>query len=616
MASVPEIGFLRKPRVGPAHKVRPVMKLEWDRLLAEATEKDFEVEKDVANGESYYDDDDDNSDVEKECGTEQSVNAEERLDERPLNLCNKSHTMPMSSNNFPPSMDVLDLSAKKKKDNKKNRVSNENKKQNPLTAANFQFNNDQVERPFIQNKNVDNIELSVENKENYSGNYLNSLYSTPCNKKQVEELMDNKFASTGKIKSYSKTEEQNQIYFSEERQSSPPIVKTSKNNSIEKVQIKKENSKKMDCITRKEKNNNSQKASVCSEHQGPTKVAHVSTPITQKKFAVPMVPKQRDTPKTLTVNKKSYQILAPLGKGGSSKVYLVLNSDYELLAVKCVRLSDVSESTKNDYLNEIQHLMKMQHCKHVIKLYDHQYLSSQKILLAVMERGETDLSRFLKDKASSDEGISAELIMYYWMEMLMAVKSIHDNNIIHRDLKPANFLLVSGRLKLIDFGIASSIQTEQTSILMESQSGTFNYMSPEALQDLGFENKIVLKIGRKTDVWSLGCILYYFLYKKTPYQDLAKPIQKLRAITDPNYVIPFPKIDGVPDILIDSCKKCLIHDTKKRASIEELLAFRNRPLFSLSQVLGKLKNVISAEEYNKAEKAFEESCKNYNQLGI
>lgn len=45
-----------------------------------------------------------------------------------------------------------------------------------------------------------------------------------------------------------------------------------------------------------------------------------------------------------------------------------------------------------------------------------------------MERGETDLSRFLKDKASSDEGISAELIMYYWMEMLMAVKSIHDNS--------------------------------------------------------------------------------------------------------------------------------------------------------------------------------------------
>lgn len=45
-----------------------------------------------------------------------------------------------------------------------------------------------------------------------------------------------------------------------------------------------------------------------------------------------------------------------------------------------------------------------------------------------MERGDTDLSKFLKDKATSDEGISPQLIMYYWTEMLLAVKSIHDNS--------------------------------------------------------------------------------------------------------------------------------------------------------------------------------------------
>ena len=45
-----------------------------------------------------------------------------------------------------------------------------------------------------------------------------------------------------------------------------------------------------------------------------------------------------------------------------------------------------------------------------------------------MERGDTDLSRFLKDKAMSAEGISPQLIMYYWIEMLLAVKSIHDNS--------------------------------------------------------------------------------------------------------------------------------------------------------------------------------------------
>lgn len=120
-----------------------------------------------------------------------------------------------------------------------------------------------------------------------------------------------------------------------------------------------------------------------------------------------------------------------------------------------------------------------------------------------------------------------------------------------------------------------------------------------------FLSYIFFQIGRKTDVWSLGCILYYFLYKKTPYQDIIKPLLKLKSITDPNYVVPFPKIDGIPDILIESCKRCLIHDTKQRASIEELLALRNRPLFSLSQILGRLEKVLPQEHYKKAAKAFE-----------
>ena len=55
--------------------------------------------------------------------------------------------------------------------------------------------------------------------------------------------------------------------------------------------------------------------------------------------------------------------------------------------------------------------------------------------------------------------------------------------VIHLDLKPANFLLVAGDVKLIDFGIASSIQTERTSVTRDQQVGTVNYMSPEAIVD-------------------------------------------------------------------------------------------------------------------------------------
>jgi len=58
--------------------------------------------------------------------------------------------------------------------------------------------------------------------------------------------------------------------------------------------------------------------------------------------------------------------------------------------------------------------------------------------------------------------------------------------IIHSDLKPANFILCGEvgfhQLKIIDFGIASSIQTDMTSVIKDHPAGTLNYMSPEALQ--------------------------------------------------------------------------------------------------------------------------------------
>lgn len=59
------------------------------------------------------------------------------------------------------------------------------------------------------------------------------------------------------------------------------------------------------------------------------------------------------------------------------------------------------------------------------------------------------------------------------------------SGVIHSDLKPANFLLVRGRLKLIDFGIASSMNADMTSVVKHCPIGTLNYISPEALMDIG-----------------------------------------------------------------------------------------------------------------------------------
>lgn len=81
---------------------------------------------------------------------------------------------------------------------------------------------------------------------------------------------------------------------------------------------------------------------------------------------------------------------------------------------------------------------------------------------------------------------------------------------------------------------------------------------------------------------------------------------KIAAITDPQHVVEFPKVKGVPEILIESCRKCLIHDVKKRASVEELLELSREPLLSLSQVLTRIRPALSPEEYNKAVRALTE----------
>lgn len=72
-----------------------------------------------------------------------------------------------------------------------------------------------------------------------------------------------------------------------------------------------------------------------------------------------------------------------------------------------------------------------------------------------MECGSIDLAGFLRKNRTK---ITESELQVFWRQMLEAVHVIHEARIIHRDLKPANFLLVEGRLKLIDFGIANSLQ--------------------------------------------------------------------------------------------------------------------------------------------------------------
>ncbi|XP_053397975.1 dual specificity protein kinase TTK-like [Mercenaria mercenaria] len=277
--------------------------------------------------------------------------------------------------------------------------------------------------------------------------------------------------------------------------------------------------------------------------------------------------------KMITVNDVQYAVLGVMGKGGSSKVYQVFDNNHKIKAIKCVDLNNANDIIVEGYKNEIKLLKRLQYCDQVIKMYDSEYKQDENQLYVLMECGNEDLASFFRSRTKNRRQLSDNLICFYWEVMLEAVQALHKEGIIHSDLKPANFLLVGGNLKLIDFGIAKALQQDKTSVILETQIGTLNYMSPEAIMDSCGESqgqgKPKFKIGVKSDVWSLGCILYNMVYGRTPFQHLKHDLFKLQAIINPDFPIEFPDIPNKH--LIDVMKRCLNRDPKSRPSIDELL---------------------------------------------
>ncbi|KAF9955191.1 Dual-specificity kinase, spindle pole body (SPB) duplication and spindle checkpoint function [Modicella reniformis] len=234
------------------------------------------------------------------------------------------------------------------------------------------------------------------------------------------------------------------------------------------------------------------------------------------------------------VNGRAYTRLGLIGRGGSSRVFKVVSATSVILALKRVSFEKAEQATIDGYMNEIDLLKRLMGNSRIIRYWDAEVNLSKGYLSVLMEYGEIDFAHMLLSQREQEFDI--HFIGMYWRQMLEAVQVIHNEKIVHADLKPANFLLVQGSLKLIDFGIAKAIANDTTNILREGQSGTANYMAPEAIED----SPVGRKFGRAADVWSLGCILYQMVYGKTPFSDIVNIFRKLNVISSPDHRIEFP----------------------------------------------------------------------------
>jgi serine/threonine-protein kinase TTK/MPS1 len=284
-----------------------------------------------------------------------------------------------------------------------------------------------------------------------------------------------------------------------------------------------------------------------------------------------------------SVNGKLFTRLDCIGRGGSSRVYRVMAENYKMFALKRVNLEEADAASIIGYKGEIDLLRRLENVERVVRLFDYEINDEKGELKVLMEMGESDFNRMLNLQIKSENArFDPSFTRHYWREMLECVQAVHDYGIVHSDLKPANFLVVQGRLKIIDFGIANAIQDNTVNVHRENQIGTPNYMSPEALVDCNAINGRrdpkgqLLKLGKPSDVWSLGCILYQMVYAAPPFAHIANPHQRIMAIPNPKVAIAFPPtgVGGVPVPagLLRILKRCLDRDQCRRPTIPQLLS--------------------------------------------
>ncbi|EHY53840.1 Serine/threonine-protein kinase mph1 [Exophiala dermatitidis] len=280
------------------------------------------------------------------------------------------------------------------------------------------------------------------------------------------------------------------------------------------------------------------------------------------------------------LNGKTYRRLDCIGRGGSSRVFRIMAENYKIFALKRVNLEEADMAAIAGYKGEIDLLKKLENVDRVIRLYDYEINEEKGVLNVMMELGESDFNKMLNEQLKADNArLDITFTRHYWKEMLECVQAVHEHDIVHSDLKPANFLLVKGQLKLIDFGIANAIQDDTVNVHRENQIGTPNYMSPESLvcHTGGTPGAPkILKLGKPSDVWSLGCILYQMTYGQPPFAHIAKQFERIMSIPNPKVEIQFPNtgIGGavVPFGLIKTLRRCLTREQSLRPTVKELLS--------------------------------------------
>jgi len=223
-------------------------------------------------------------------------------------------------------------------------------------------------------------------------------------------------------------------------------------------------------------------------------------------------------------------------------------------------MKKMTEKEKLNALNEIRLLASVDH-PNVIS-YKEAYIDEpSESLCIIMEYAEGgDLLTIINKQSRMKKYLSENIIWSYTAQMIKGLKALHDLLILHRDLKCANvFQTNSGLIKLGDLNVSKIAKQG----MLRTQTGTPYYASPEVWKDQPY--------SLKSDIWSLGCVIYELASLKPPFRSVdMKSLYK---------IVIAGKYDNIPSHfstdLSNLIKQCLQVNPKQRPSTSEMLSNNN-----------------------------------------
>ena len=218
-----------------------------------------------------------------------------------------------------------------------------------------------------------------------------------------------------------------------------------------------------------------------------------------------------------------YRIERELGAGGMATVYLAEDlRHHRKVAIKVLRPELATALGPERFLREIEIAAQLHH-PNILPLYDSG--ESQGFLYYVMPYVEGES---LRDRLTRDRQLPVADAVQIARQVANALSYAHGHGIVHRDIKPENILLDGADASVADFGIARAITEAGEERLTSSGFvlGTSAYMSPE--QGAGER-----QVDGRSDVYSLGCVLYEMLAGQPPYTGATTQAIQARRMSDP-----------------------------------------------------------------------------------